>query len=124
MRVSDASLVNALQAHVETLREQLAAAEARIERQAADFTARDAQHAAELAVERDKAERARAELASIADRLAQIAEANQRRWWRCWVCLVIRMLWPELVWGFWCQGFFDGGAQILRWLNRVRHQRR
>ena len=29
---------------------------------------------------------------------------------------------PELVWGFWCQGFFDGGAQILRWLNRVRNR--
>ena len=27
-----------------------------------------------------------------------------------------------LVWGFWCQGFFDGGAQILRWLNRVRNR--
>ncbi len=28
----------------------------------------------------------------------------------------------NLVWGFWCQGFFDGGAQILRWLNRVRNR--
>ncbi len=39
---------------------------------------------AALAIERDKAERARAELVSIADRLASIAEANQRRrgWWR------------------------------------------
>ncbi len=76
-------LVHALQSHVADLREQLAAAAARIERLETEFAARDAQHAAEIAVEREKAERARAELSIIADRLAAIAEANQRSrsWW-------------------------------------------
>ena len=49
----------------------------------ADFTVRDAQHAAELTAEREKAGRAWVELSRIADSLAQLAEANQRRpWWR------------------------------------------
>jgi hypothetical protein len=78
-------LIKALEAHVETLKEQLVAAEARIERQAAEATARDAKHATEIAIEREKADRARDELAALADRLAAIAEANeanQRPWWR------------------------------------------
>jgi hypothetical protein len=51
------------------------------ERQAADLTERNAQLAAELAAMRATAEKAIAEYASLAERLAAIAEA-QRPWWR------------------------------------------
>jgi hypothetical protein len=61
----DVQLVDALKGHVETLkgenetlRGQLAATEARAEKQAADFTARDAEHSADLAAERAKTEKA------------------------------------------------------------------
>ena len=51
------------------------------ERQAADLKERNAQLAAELAAMRATAEKAIAEYASLAERLAAIAEA-QRPWWR------------------------------------------
>lgn len=51
------------------------------ERQGADLTERIAQLAAELAAVRATAEKARAECASHAERLAAIAEAR-RPWWR------------------------------------------
>jgi hypothetical protein len=51
------------------------------ERQATDLTERNAQLAAELAATRATAEKAIAEYASLAERLAAIAEA-QRPWWR------------------------------------------
>jgi len=51
------------------------------ERQATDLTERNAQLAAELAAMRATAEKAIAEYASLAERLAAIAEA-QRPWWR------------------------------------------
>jgi hypothetical protein len=80
---TDASLVSALQTTVDILKQQLAASEARAERLEADFSVRDAQHAAELTAEREKAGRAWVELSRVADALAQLAEANQRRpWWR------------------------------------------
>jgi hypothetical protein len=78
-RSIDQALVTALEAHVatlkgdvETLKEQLAAAEAR-----------DAAHVVELAAEQAKTSQAIAAFASLADRLDALAEANQRRsWWR------------------------------------------
>ena len=51
------------------------------ERQAADLKERNAQLATELAAMRATAEKAIAEYASLAERLAAIAEA-QRPWWR------------------------------------------
>ena len=61
-------LIKALEAHVETLKAQLAAAEARIGKQADDLVAYDAAYAAGLAAERAKveAERAKAERALAA----------------------------------------------------------
>jgi hypothetical protein len=65
------------------------AAEARAEKQAIEFAARDAQHAAALAAERSKteAERAKAEkaineFAALADRLTMLAAERSRPWWR------------------------------------------
>jgi hypothetical protein len=51
---SDAQLIKALEAHVATLKEQLAAAEARIDKQAEDLVAYDTAYAAGLAAERAK----------------------------------------------------------------------
>jgi hypothetical protein len=100
-------LIKALEAHVETLKAQLAAAGARIDKQAddmvaydtayaaglaaerakaermiAEFAARDAQHAADLAGERSKTEKAITAFASLADRLDQLAAERARPWWR------------------------------------------
>jgi hypothetical protein len=77
VRASDTSLINALQAHVETLKEQLAAAEVRIERQASDFAARDGERVAELAAEKAKTEKAIDAFSALADRLDALA--NQQR---------------------------------------------
>jgi len=84
----DRPLIKALEAHVETLKAQLAAAEARIDKQAEDLVAydaayagglaaerakvaaRDAQHAADLAGERERADEA---IAAFAARDAQHA---------------------------------------------------
>jgi hypothetical protein len=99
-RPHEGPFIKALEAHVATLKEQLAVAEARQEKQAADFAAREAQHIAELASERAKgaaeisAERARADreaekagkaieaFASLADRLDVLAAERARPWWR------------------------------------------
>ena len=70
-RASDTQLIKALEAHVETLKEQLAVAEAR-----------DAQHVAQLAAEQAKVERAFAELSAVAERLAALAEERAKPWWR------------------------------------------
>ena len=82
-------LINALEAHVETLKEQLAAAEARIAKQADELVGYDAAYAAGLAAERAKveAERARTEqaiaaFASLADRLDAMAAERAKPWWR------------------------------------------
>jgi hypothetical protein len=100
-------LIKALEAHVETLKAQLAAAEARIGKQAddmvaydtayaaglaaerakaermiAEFAARDAQHAADLAAERAQTAKAIEAFAALADRLDQLAAERARPWWR------------------------------------------
>ena len=82
-------LIKALEAHVATLKEQLAAAEARIDKQADDLVAYDAAYAAGLAAERAKveAERARTEkaiaaFASLAERLDAMAAERAKPWWR------------------------------------------
>jgi fused signal recognition particle receptor len=61
-------LIKVLEAHVETLKAQLAAAEARIDKQAEDLVAYDAAYAAGLTAERAKveAEKAKAEKALAA----------------------------------------------------------
>jgi hypothetical protein len=86
-------VIRALEAHVETLKAQLAAAELRAERQAAEFAAREARHAAELTVERTLADRMSARVdqmtADLAVEQAQRAEAEKRLaaeldrgWWK------------------------------------------
>jgi hypothetical protein len=55
------------------------AAEARAEKQAADFTARDAERSADLAAERARADKAIGAFATLADRLEALAAANQRQ---------------------------------------------
>jgi hypothetical protein len=73
----DTQLIKALEAHVETLKAQLAAAAARIDKQADDMVAYDAAYADGLVAERAKveAERAKAErmIAEFAARDAQHA---------------------------------------------------
>lgn len=75
-------VIRALEAHVETLKTQLAAAEHRAERQAAEFAAREARHAADLAVERTLADRMSARVdqlsADLAVEQAQRIEAEKR----------------------------------------------
>jgi hypothetical protein len=86
-------VIQALQAHVETLKAQLASAELRAEKQAAEFAAREARHAADLAVERTLADRMSARVdqmsADLAVEQAQRAEAEKRLaaglargWWK------------------------------------------
>ena len=86
-------IIRALEGHVETLKAQLAAAELRAERQAADFAAREAHHAADLAIERTLADRMSARVdqmtADLAVEQAQRASAEkrlaaelERGWWK------------------------------------------
>jgi hypothetical protein len=102
-----AKLVTALGAHVETLKAQLVAAEARIDKQAedlvaydtayaagltaerakaeravAEFAARDAQHAAELKAEQAQTEKAIAAFSALAERLDALAAERAKPWWR------------------------------------------
>jgi hypothetical protein len=75
-------VIRVLEAHVETLKTQLAAAELRAEKQAAEFAAREARLAADLAVERTLADRMSARVDQMtADLLveqAQRIEAEKR----------------------------------------------
>jgi hypothetical protein len=64
-------LIKALEAHVATLKEQLAGAEARIAEQAAD-----------LAAEKAQTTKAIAAFASLAERLDALAAERARPWWR------------------------------------------
>jgi hypothetical protein len=48
----------------------------------AEFATRDAQHAADLAAERARTEKAIATFASLAERLDALAAARSRPWWR------------------------------------------
>jgi UDP-N-acetylmuramate-alanine ligase len=98
-------LIKALEAHVETLKSQLAEEKARAEKQAddlvaydtayaaglaaerakaerliAEFAARDAQHVADLAAERATTERAIAAFTSLADRLDALAAERAKPW--------------------------------------------
>jgi hypothetical protein len=66
-----------LSAHIETLKAQLAA-EARAEKQAADF-------GADLMAERARADAAIAAFASLADKLDRLAQERARPWWRRFV---------------------------------------
>ena len=86
-------VIRALEAHVETLKAQLAAAELRFERQAAEFAGREARHAADLAVERTLADRMSArvdqmtadlavEQALRADAEKRLASELARGWWK------------------------------------------
>jgi hypothetical protein len=79
-KAADAATIKALEAHVATLREQLTVAETRLA--AAD--ARADGLTAELATERAQTSKAIDALASLAQRLDELAEANQRArpWWR------------------------------------------
>jgi len=106
-RTVDQTLVTAFESHIKTLEaenealmEQFAAAEARAERQAADFAGRDAQRVTELSAERARAEKHAAELgadlaaerartekaivafAALAERLDALAAERARPWWR------------------------------------------
>lgn len=75
-------VIRVLEAHVDTLQRQLAAAEHRAEKQAAEFAAREARHAADLAVERTLADRMSARVdqmtAELAVEHAQRVEAEKR----------------------------------------------
>lgn len=86
-------VIRALEAHVETLKAQLAAAELRAEQQAAEFAVRQARHAADLALERTLADRMSARVdqmtADLAVEQAQRADAEDRLaaelargWWK------------------------------------------
>jgi hypothetical protein len=71
-----------LEAHVETLKTQLTAAEQRTEKQSAEFAAREARHAADLAVERTLADRMSARVdqmtADLAVEQAQRVDAEKK----------------------------------------------
>jgi DNA primase len=75
-------LIRALEAHLETLKAQIGAAEQRAEKQAAEFAAREARHAADLAVERTLADRMSARVdqmtADLAVEQAQRVEAEKK----------------------------------------------
>jgi hypothetical protein len=75
-------VIRALEAHVETLKTQLAAAEQRAEKQAAEFAARETRHAADLSVERNLADRMSARVdqmtADLAVEQAQRVNAEKR----------------------------------------------
>ena len=88
-RVSDALLLKALEAYVQTLKEQLATAEARAEKQAAEsaaeraaFAAKEAALAGDLATERARTGKAIEAFASLAERLDALATERSRPWWR------------------------------------------
>jgi hypothetical protein len=70
-QVVDPSVVKALEAHVETVKTQLAASDARVMSLAAD-----------LAAERGRADKAIAAFADLARRLNALAEERARPWWR------------------------------------------
>jgi DNA primase len=86
-------VIRALEAHVETLKAQLAAAELRTEKQAAEFAARETRHAADLTIERTLADRMSArvdqmsadlvvEQAQRVDAEKRLAAELARGWWK------------------------------------------
>jgi hypothetical protein len=83
-------LITALEAHIETLKAQLTAAEARAEKLAADFAERGAKHAAEFAIERTLADHMSARADQLTAELAAgramaergLAAELARAWWK------------------------------------------
>jgi len=85
----DPALVTALESHIKTLqgenealKEQLATAEARADKQAAEFAARDTERVADLAAERARTEKAINAFADLARQLNALAASRARPWWR------------------------------------------
>ena len=80
VRVDMVSTVSALQAHIETLKAELAASEARVDKLSTELagerTARQADQEQQLAIARAAADKATAELVALAQRLAAIAESE------------------------------------------------
>jgi len=68
---ADVVLIETLKAKHATVKARLAAAEAQ-----------DAQHAAEIAADREKTDKTSAELFRAADRVAALAAERSRPWWR------------------------------------------
>ena len=68
---SSALVITALEAHVETLKGQLTAAEARL-----------AQHVADLTAEKARTEKAIEAFAALTDRLDALAAERANPWWR------------------------------------------
>jgi hypothetical protein len=101
VREPDVSLMDALREHNATLKadverleaqlrveaDRLAAAEARAEKQATEFLEQNAQHAADLAAERARTEKAIEVFAVQASRLDRLAEERAKPWWRRFVAL-------------------------------------
>jgi hypothetical protein len=89
-RVPFKLLIAALEAHIETLKAQLVAAEARAEKLVADFAERDAKHTAELALERTLADQMSARVDQLTAELAAgramaergVAAELSRAWWK------------------------------------------
>jgi hypothetical protein len=86
-------VIEALEAHVETLKAQLGAAETRVKNLADDFAAREARLAADLAVERNLVDQMSARVDQLAAELAaeqarrgkaeqELAYELARRWWK------------------------------------------
>jgi hypothetical protein len=89
-------MANLLEAHTDTLKEQLSVAKAQLiaeretteaertrsEKLAADYAAREAKIAADLAAERERADKAIAAFASLAERLDALAAERARPRWR------------------------------------------
>jgi hypothetical protein len=85
-RASDAPLIKVLEEHVATLKEQLATADARIEKLITQLAAQVEQHAgeraelgAQLTAEQAKTAKAIEAFSTLADRLDALAAANQRQ---------------------------------------------
>ena len=85
----DPALVTALESHIKTLqgenealKEQLATAEARADKQTAEFAARDTERVADLAAERARTEKAINAFADLARQLNALAASRARPWWR------------------------------------------
>jgi uncharacterized coiled-coil protein SlyX len=79
VRVDMVSTVSALQAHIETLKVELAASEARVDKLSTELTGERAARQADqeqLAAARAAADKATAELVELARRLAAIAETQ------------------------------------------------
>jgi hypothetical protein len=70
-------IIRALEAHVDTLKTQLTAAEQRAEKQAAEFAAREARYASDLAVERTLADRMSARVDQMT---VDLAVEEAQRW--------------------------------------------